>query len=120
MTPTDNNGNGELGPETVAELHRLARSRPRSGREAVAKASAIRTLERLSRERRRQEVPPMPEGFYPHEEKEGGSVGPRVTLVEASRLGGNGGRPIYLATTLPVGAAGPPNRCHPRRRALWP
>jgi hypothetical protein len=58
---------GDLDPETVAELQRLARSRPRSGREAVAKASAIRTLERLSRSRRRQEVPPTPEGWYPHE-----------------------------------------------------
>jgi hypothetical protein len=65
MTPVNNNG--ELGPEEVGELHRLARSRPRSGREAAAKASAIRTLERLSRDRRRQEVPPMPEDWYPHE-----------------------------------------------------
>ena len=48
----------------LEELRRLARSRPRSGRQSVAKASAIRTLERLARERRRQ---PMPEGWYPHE-----------------------------------------------------
>jgi hypothetical protein len=66
MTPAKNE-NGELGPDAVAELQRLARSRPSSGREAVAKASAIRTLERLSRDRRRQEVPPMPKGWYPHE-----------------------------------------------------
>jgi hypothetical protein len=66
MTASDNDGL-ELGPAEIAELRRLARSHPRSGREAVAKASAIRTLERLSRERRRQEVPPMPEGWYPHE-----------------------------------------------------
>ena len=52
-------------PEAVAELRRLARSRPRSGREAAAKASALRTLERLRRGKRR--VPPMPEGWYPHE-----------------------------------------------------
>jgi hypothetical protein len=39
MTP-DSNGGSDLDPETVAELRRLARSRPRSGREAVAKASA--------------------------------------------------------------------------------
>jgi hypothetical protein len=32
----------------------------------AAKASAIRTLERLGRERR-QEAPPTPEGLYPHE-----------------------------------------------------
>jgi hypothetical protein len=68
MTTTDPaHQNGDLDPETVAELRRLARSRPGSGREAAAKASAIRTLERLSRGRRRQEVPPMPEGWYPHE-----------------------------------------------------
>ena len=35
-----------LDPVTLEELRRLARSRPRSGRESVAKASAIRTLER--------------------------------------------------------------------------
>ena len=49
--PTPNDPAGNVGrdpdPETVAELRRLARSRPRSGREAVAKASALRTLERL-------------------------------------------------------------------------
>ena len=50
-----------------AELRRLAQSRPRSGRQSVAKASAIRTLERLARERRKQPMPPMPEGWYPHE-----------------------------------------------------
>jgi hypothetical protein len=59
--------NGELDPEALAELRRLARSRPRSGRQSVAKASAIRTLERLARERRRQSMPPMPEGWFPHE-----------------------------------------------------
>ena len=51
-------GKGGLDPETVAELRRLARSRPRSGREAPAKASALRTLERLNRGKR--QVPPMP------------------------------------------------------------
>jgi hypothetical protein len=49
---------------TVEELRRLARSRPRLGRQSVAKASAIRTLERLARERRRR---PMPDGWYPHD-----------------------------------------------------
>jgi hypothetical protein len=49
---------------TLKELRRLARSRPRSGREAAAKASALRTLERLRRGKR--QVPPMPEGWYPH------------------------------------------------------
>jgi integrase len=33
----------------------------------MAKGSAIRTIERLVRERRRQEVPPMPDGWYPHQ-----------------------------------------------------
>jgi hypothetical protein len=56
-----------LDAATLAELRRLARSRPRSGRQSVAKASAIRTLERLAREGRRQPLPPMPEGWYPHE-----------------------------------------------------
>jgi hypothetical protein len=67
MTPARNPGNDDLDPETIAELRRLARSRPRSGREALAKASAIRTLERLGRERRRQPMPPMRAGWYPHE-----------------------------------------------------
>ena len=64
MTP-DSNGGSDLDPETVAELRRLARFRPWSGREAVAKASALRTLERSRRGKRR--VPPMPDGWYPHE-----------------------------------------------------
>jgi hypothetical protein len=64
MTPGGNGGR-DPDPETVAELRRLARSRPRSGREAAAKARALRTLERLRREKDR--VPPMPEGWYPHE-----------------------------------------------------
>ena len=57
-----------MDPATLEELRRLARSRsrPRSRRQSVAKASAIRTLERLAREGRRQPVPPMPEGWYPH------------------------------------------------------
>ena len=59
------NGGGELDSEAVAELRRLARSRPRSGRDAVAKASALRTLERLNRAKR--QVPPMPDGWYPHD-----------------------------------------------------
>jgi hypothetical protein len=67
MTPPADPSNGDFDPQSIAELRRLARSRPTSGRAAVAKASAIRTLERLGRERRRQEVPPMPEGWYPRE-----------------------------------------------------
>jgi hypothetical protein len=66
--PVSDNGNGnlELDPVALEELRRLARSRPRSGREAGAKASALRTLERLRREKQ-PPVPPMPEGWYPHE-----------------------------------------------------
>jgi hypothetical protein len=45
----------------------LARSIPTSGRAGGAKASAIRTIERPQRERRKQPVPPMPDGWYPHE-----------------------------------------------------
>ena len=56
-----------LDPAMLEELRRLAQARPRSGRQSVAKAPAIRTLERLARERRRQPIPPMPEGWYPHE-----------------------------------------------------
>jgi hypothetical protein len=37
--------NGEIDPVTLEQLERLARSHPRSGREAQAKASALRTLE---------------------------------------------------------------------------
>ena len=43
MTPHTREGS-DLDPEALAELRRLARSRPRSGREAVAKASALRTF----------------------------------------------------------------------------
>ena len=65
-TPTDPDDHGPgMDPVTLEELRRFARSRPRSGREAAAKASALRTLERLRREKHR--VPPMPEGWYPHE-----------------------------------------------------
>jgi hypothetical protein len=54
----------KLDAETLAELYRLARSDPESGREAVAKASALRTLERLKRGRK--VPPPMPEGWHPN------------------------------------------------------
>jgi hypothetical protein len=65
MTPTDPaHDNRDLDLETLAELRRLARSRPRSGREAAAKASAIRTLERLTRGNR--QIPPCPSDWHPH------------------------------------------------------
>ena len=68
MTPSSNGDfDGGFDAQSVAELRSLARSRPTSGRAGVAKASAIRTLERLGRERRRRDVPPMPESWYPHE-----------------------------------------------------
>jgi hypothetical protein len=44
----------------LEELHRLARSRPRSGRGAAAKAAALRILER--RARGRVDDPDLPEG----------------------------------------------------------
>jgi hypothetical protein len=65
MTPA----NGHIDPETLAELQRLARSRPRSGRQSVAKASALRTLERLGRSRPRGKFPPRPPGWHPGPEE---------------------------------------------------
>jgi hypothetical protein len=69
MTPRDpppprrhHNGH-DLDAPDLAELRRLARSQPRSGREAIAKASAIRTLERLNRTSRT--IPLCPEGWHP-------------------------------------------------------
>jgi hypothetical protein len=53
MTPNDPTPDEQLDPATLVELRRLARSRPQSGRGQVAKASAIRTLERLARASRR-------------------------------------------------------------------
>jgi hypothetical protein len=50
---------------TLAELERLARSRPRSGRQAAAKASAIRTLERLGRGNKRVPLLPCPPDWHP-------------------------------------------------------
>ena len=68
LTPTDpGHENGDVDAEMVAELRRLARSRPTSGRGAIAKAGAIRTLERLRRDLHRRPVPPKPDGWYPHE-----------------------------------------------------
>jgi hypothetical protein len=61
MTPA----NGHIDPETLMELQRLARSRPRSGRQSVAKASALRTLERLQRHSHRGVIPPCPAGWHP-------------------------------------------------------
>ena len=50
---------------TLEELQRLARSRPRSGRQAAAKASALRTLERLARAGHRTALPPCPADWHP-------------------------------------------------------
>jgi hypothetical protein len=47
----------------LAELQRLARSRPRSGRGQTAKLGAIRTLERLGREGK--STLPMPADWHP-------------------------------------------------------
>jgi hypothetical protein len=56
---------GAIDAETLAERQRLARSRPRSGRASVAKASAIRTLERLARGGTRVASLPCPSGWHP-------------------------------------------------------
>ena len=58
-------GSGEIDPVTLAQLQRLARSHPKSGREAQAKASAIRTLERLARDGRRPGLPACPPDWHP-------------------------------------------------------
>jgi hypothetical protein len=64
-------GDGVIDPATLKELRRLARSRPRSGRQAAAKASALRTLERLAR-RGRVALPPCPPDWYPPDKAEAG------------------------------------------------
>ena len=83
-----------LDAATLAELRRLAQSRPRSGRRAVAKASAIRTLGRLARERRKQPMPPMPEGWYPHEPGDPfyDLIGSSCTSTRTSWSGSGSGR----------------------------
>jgi hypothetical protein len=57
--------NGAIDPDMLVELQRLARSHPRSGRQASAKASAIRTLERLARETGRVALLPCPPDWHP-------------------------------------------------------
>jgi hypothetical protein len=56
-----------LDPLTFGELRRLVRSRPRSGRQSIAKASATRTLERLAREGPAPTCAADARGRYPHE-----------------------------------------------------
>jgi hypothetical protein len=71
MSKTDRqSANGFIDAATLGELERLARSRPRSGRQAAAKASAIRTLERLARDGRRPGLPPCPPNWYPPDQAE--------------------------------------------------
>jgi hypothetical protein len=53
----------DLDPVTLAELQRLSRSRPKSGRGQLAKLGAIRTLERLRRAGK--STLPMPAGWHP-------------------------------------------------------
>lgn len=53
----------DLDPDQIVELRRLAGTTPRSGRHAVAKLGAIRTIERLNRGRRT--IAPMPAGWHP-------------------------------------------------------
>jgi hypothetical protein len=64
--------NGEIGSVRLEQLERLARAHPRSGREAQAKASALRTLERVARDGRRPGLPPCPPDWYPPEQAEAG------------------------------------------------
>jgi hypothetical protein len=47
------------------ELERLARSRPKSGRGQLAKASALRELGRLERPLRNRPPPPCPPKWHP-------------------------------------------------------
>ena len=54
----------DVGAAELAELRRLARSRPKSGRGRAAKLGAIRTLERLRRAGK-STVPPMHEDWHP-------------------------------------------------------
>ena len=56
--------NGKIDPTTLEQLEQLARSHPRSGRQAQAKASALRTLKRLNR-RGRVALPPCPPDWCP-------------------------------------------------------
>jgi hypothetical protein len=56
--------NGDIDRITLEQLEQLARSHPRSGRQAAAKASALRMLERLARDGRRR-VPPCPPDWHP-------------------------------------------------------
>jgi hypothetical protein len=66
MSKTDRRSeNGFIDAATLGELERLARSRPRSGRQAQAKASALRMLERLARDGRRRRVPQCPPDWHP-------------------------------------------------------
>lgn len=58
-------GNGGVDAETRAELERLARSRPKSGRGQLAKLGALRALERLQRERGPVAAPAVPDGWHP-------------------------------------------------------
>jgi hypothetical protein len=62
---SSNSHNGHIDLETRAELERLARSRPRSGRGQAAKLGALRTLERLQRKQGPVNAPPVPDGWHP-------------------------------------------------------
>jgi hypothetical protein len=64
MTP-DNNAGSDLAPKRSRSCGGWRVRGHGRGRQAVAKASALRTLERLGRGK--CQVPPMPDGWYPHE-----------------------------------------------------
>jgi hypothetical protein len=89
----------------LGELERLARSRPRSGRAVMAKASTIRTLECLGRGRR--VVPPCPPGWYPcpsaFEELDRAYLEPAsgsARAVVGESLSRGAGSPVWLAPAV--------------------
>jgi hypothetical protein len=92
---------GVMDAATYEELQRLARSSPRSGREAQAKASAIRTLERMSRQGRTL-LPSCPPDCYPPDQIDWD----RLTVPTRNRTGGAaadvGGTAQQLAQARPA------------------
>jgi hypothetical protein len=83
-------GRGEIDPVTIEQLERLARSHPRSGREAQAMASALRTLERPARDGRRPGLPACPPDWYPPDQAEAGFEELDRVHLESTRRRGSG------------------------------
>jgi catechol 2,3-dioxygenase-like lactoylglutathione lyase family enzyme len=91
--PDSQSENGLIDAATLGELERLARSRPRSGRQAAEKASALRTLERIARDGRRRRLPPCPPDWHPM---------PGTAREELDRAPACVGAPIASATIAAV------------------